>query len=234
MQIFENLLDLFFPYQCIFCYRFTDSLLICPDCQERIKAEFFNPPFCQSCGKPTYYEVKKCNFCRQQRINFEIRSLAPYDGMMKELIIHFKLFKKKKLANFLTQVSLENYVDYLKEFDFITFIPATRRCLKERGFNQSEILAKLIAKEVNLSLIDALFYKREPIEQKNLGFKERKTNLRDAFGLKPEVKNQLSGKRLLLVDDVLTTGSTLREACRVLKKEGKAEMVKAFTVARQL
>lgn len=234
MQILESLLDLIFPNQCLFCQRFDDSLLICSDCQERIEEEFFVPPFCQRCGKPTYYEVEKCTFCRQHKITFKIRSLARYDGMMKELIAHFKLGRKKKLANFLVKASLKNYLKYFKGTDLITFIPATRRGLRDRGFNQAELLAKLIAKEVDLPLIDTLFYQREPVEQKSLGFKERKENLRDVFSLKSGVRSQLSGQIILLVDDVLTTGSTLKEACRALKKEGKVKIVRAFTVARQL
>ncbi len=234
MLILERLFDLVFPNQCLFCRRFTDSLLICSSCQGRVEEEFFVPPFCQTCGKPTYYEVARCTFCCQQKITFKVRSLAPYDGMVRELIVHYKLGRKKKLANYLIEASLKNYIEYFKEVDLITFIPATRRCLKERGFNQAELLAKRIAKEVNLPLVDTLFYKREPVEQKSLGFKERKENLRDIFSIKAEVNSQITAQSLLLVDDVLTTGSTLKEACCILKKEGKVKNVRAFTVARQL
>ncbi len=234
MFVLESLLDLLFPNQCLFCHSFTDSLLICSSCSKRVEQEIFVPPLCQNCGKPAYYEVKKCIFCFQQKITFEIRSLAPYTGMMKEILVHYKLGRKKKLADFLIRLSVKNYLGYFREVDFVTFIPATRRCLKERGFNPAEMLAKLIAKEVELPLVDTLFYRREPVEQKSLGFKERKENLRDVFSLKPEVHNRLSGSKLLLVDDVLTTGTTLKEACRVLKKEGKVKRIRAFTIARQL
>ncbi len=233
MLILENLLDLIFPHQCLFCQRFTDLYLVCPDCQQRIKEEFLKPPFCQNCGKPTYYEVKRCSFCRRQKLNFQIRSLAPYQGMNKELILHYKMGLKKNLAHFLAQVSLEAFFDFFKEVDLVTFIPSTRQSLKKRGFNQAKLLAESISQKVDLPLVEVLIFLKEPAEQKNLGFEERKNNVKDVFGLKNSCPKSLSGRRVLLVDDVITTGFTVKEAVRTLKKEGKAKEVRVFAFARQ-
>lgn len=234
MFFLESLLDLIFPPQCLFCQRFTDSCPVCPECQQKVKEEFFTPPYCQRCGKPTYYEVSKCSFCRRQKLNFKIRSLGPYWGMTKDLIVQYKMGSKKKLAHFLTQVSLEIFYDYFKGTDKVTFIPATRHSLKKRGFNPAKLLAELVSKEVDLPLVDALGYIREPAEQKNLGFKERKINIKGAFCLKNGSRSKLLNERLLLIDDILTTGFTVKEAVKVLKGEGKAKEVRVFTLVRQL
>jgi len=112
------------------------------------------------------------------------------------------------------------------EFGTITFVPMTRRDRRVRGFNQAEILARVIAKQLNLPLIRLLAKTRETPPQSGLSAAERETNLRDVFRLLP-----CRQEHVLLVDDIYTTGSTVEECARTLKRGG-AQSVVAMTVAR--
>jgi len=111
-------------------------------------------------------------------------------------------------------------------FDVITFVPMTRRDQRKRGFNQAEVMARVIGKRLDLPVVKLLAKARETELQSKLSAAKRKSNLRDAFRLLPCVQDQV-----LLVDDICTTGATVEECARMLKRGG-AQSVVAMTVAR--
>jgi ComF family protein len=117
------------------------------------------------------------------------------------------------------------------EIDFIVPVPLHRLRLKEREFNQSEILASRLAKYFNIPLIkNSLIRTRPTPPQANLSKEERLKNVNGAFKLREN--ELLKGKNILLIDDVFTTGSTVDQCAKVLKKEGKAREVGVFTLAK--
>ncbi len=112
--------------------------------------------------------------------------------------------------------------------DGIVPVPVTVRTLRERGFNQTVLLSKILSKELRVPLrMNMLYKKRETRPQIGLGAKERTRNLRNAF----EVREKAGDLRLILLDDVMTTGATVRECSKVLKKAGAEEVV-VVTLAR--
>jgi ComF family protein len=111
-------------------------------------------------------------------------------------------------------------------FDAVTFVPMTQRNRRERGFNQAEILARILAKRLDVPLIRLLDKTRDTLLQGRLSAEDRKHNLRDAFRSLP-----CDLESVLLVDDIYTTGATVEECARTLKRGG-AQSVVAMTVAR--
>lgn len=102
---------------------------------------------------------------------------------------------------------------------------------RKRGYNHAHILAQELTEKLNLPVVKALKRIKNTKTQADLGKEERKKNLKDAFDTDPKFVSQIKGKQIFLVDDIFTTGSTLLEACRVLKRSG-AESVWGLTLAR--
>lgn len=158
-------------------------------------------------------------------------SAAIYEGTMKELIHSFKY--KGKLT--LTRTFIKLMADHIKEnpeildVDLITAVPLHRSRLMRREFNQSLVLANKLAREFSLPAKDALKKTKKTKYQNELSKSERLTNLKGAFRVRDN--NDISGKDILLVDDVMTTGATLNECADTLLAGG-AGSVKCFTLAR--
>jgi len=116
----------------------------------------------------------------------------------------------------------------IPECDGIVPVPLSRNSLRERGFNQSLLMARVISKKLNITLyMDALLKTRDTLPQVGLNAKERRKNLKGAFKASGKINNQ----RLLLIDDVMTTGATVRECSKILIKAGAKEVV-VITLAR--
>jgi len=231
-KIVRSLLNIFYPNFCFICKRYLhiDGELICDFCWQAIKRN--TPPFCQRCG--VHISKNKCSNCSKKLFHFDrLWSACIYEGVVSELIYLFKYrgydFLGKKLSKIL--------IDFIKEFnipinlvDLIIPIPLHPKKLREREFNQSEILAEELAKEFNLKLsLRNLARTRDTKPQVLLPENKRLQNVKDAFDVKEEVEFQ--NKDILLIDDVSTTGSTLSEASYILKKAG-AKGVFCLTLAR--
>jgi competence protein ComFC len=134
-----------------------------------------------------------------------------------------------KIFEILMQQFLKLNKHYFDQIDILVPVPLHKRRLAERGFNQAEEIAKILAMELQLPLENMLIRKKSTKQQAKLQKDERIKNIKNAFALKDVAT--LKGKNILLVDDVFTTGSTLDESARILKEAG-AERVKAFTLAR--
>lgn len=144
---------------------------------------------------------------------------------MAEAINLMKFFRLKRLSQPLGSLLLNLQIP---ECDAIVPVPLSKQALIERGFNQSLLLAKMLSEKLKKPLlIDLLLKKKDTPPQVGLSAKERYKNLRGAF----EVKGKISNQKLLLVDDVLTTGATAKECSRTLLKAGAKEIV-VITLAR--
>jgi ComF family protein len=233
------LIDFFFPLHCPLCGKILGENSLdrpCPSCLAQIK--FFSHPCCPRCGlgfHTTWGEDHLCSACLTEHWDFsKARSLGPYEGLMAEVISRFKFRGSSRLAKPLGTL-LAEYQDsefLFSEFDLILPVPLHPQRLRERGFNQSLLLARRISR-VHSILLDftALQRIRHTQPQTELSGPERKKNIRGAFEV--EKSAILSGKRILLIDDVFTTGATVQECSKVLLKAG-AKQVDVLTLARVL
>jgi len=228
-RLLESLAAALFPPCCALCSRELPTLaIICSVCEAALPS--FEGPRCQRCGEsvddPLLDLCIKCG--RRIHAVDRIFSLGPYQGDWGRLARAFKFEREMAVGRWLGErmaaALIAANVD--RDFSVVTFVPMTRKDQQARGFNQAEILARIIAKQSNLPLTRLLIKNRETALQSRLPAAERKTNLRDAFRLLPCGQEQV-----LLVDDIYTTGSTVEECARTLKRGG-AQSVVAMTVAR--
>ncbi len=237
--LWQVLRDGLFPQNCIYCGgdRRGDGEFLCRLCRQDI--EWIRRPYCSTCGAPAELpydfpsETFSCGLCRKHPYAFDrARSLGRYDSILRELIHHFKYRKQPGVMADLNPL----LSTYLASWDLdcegvsVTPVPLHFQKMKERTFDQSFLIARSTAALLGRPLVNGLLRRVRPTEtQASKTRQERRQNIRGAFEiLRPD---QVEGRFFLLVDDVFTTGSTVNEAARVLKREG-AERVDVFTLAR--
>ena len=169
-----------------------------------------------------------CGGCLKHPPAFDsTRAVYQYAYPLDALLQHYKYGQGLHLAGFLAE-QLVSHIDTRP--DLVIPMPLHRRRLKERGYNQAGEIAKRLAKQLDLPVaLTACTRAKDAPPQASLPLKERRKNIRGAF----ECKTDLSGKRIALVDDVMTTGASLSELAKVVKKAGAIE-VQAWVVARTL
>jgi competence protein ComFC len=174
-----------------------------------------------------------CRECTSHEPHFDFAWGAyQYNDPLRELIHAFKFNQRTLIRHFFARIMLSHIHDYsfdIQQFDMLVPIPLFPTRYKERGYNQSELLAYLIGKEVGIPLCTKYLQKiRHTQNQSAMSRKERWTNIQGAFRMKPSLR--LEDKKILIIDDLLTTGATASEAARILKHNG-AKLVGVFTLA---
>ena len=225
-----GLLDLIYPPCCLVCNVDSDDYL-CAKCLESI--EIITQPVCRRCGLPT--EDYTCLECKERDWFFAMaRSAAAYDGALRDALHIFKYTPQPALADPLAQLMVRCLRDtrMMGRFDLVVPIPIHSSRMLERGFNQAEELARRFCGCINAPMNAKVLYKQKKTKhQANLPREQRLINLNGTFVVRNA--DTIKGKRILLVDDVMTTGSTLNEASRVLISAGAREVF-AYTLARSL
>lgn len=218
-------LDLLFPPHCVACSQV--GTWFCDDCLASV--EPVPHPLCPRCGRPAPVE-RLCAQCRIHPLRLDgIRSVAVHDGALRQAIHHLKYRRRRELALTLGGLLFEYWQEANLPTDLVIPVPLHPSRQKERGFNQAGLLASVLAERARLPLNDRhLTRTRATPPQVGLGAEERKVNVQDAFTWEG---NRLEGVRVLLIDDVCTTGATL-EACAVALRAGGAGSVWALTLAR--
>ncbi len=214
-----NLTKLFFPRKCIFCGQTMESEdVICSGCD--IQSKVISGRICAKCGR----EVPHCMCGFQKRFYDRSISCFYYEGCVRRGVLRFKFHRKTMLdgsfAKFMSRLVSSRY-DQIS-FDAICYVPCHWIRKFARGYNCSELLAKRIGEELNLPVWDTLYKTRYTPQQKRKKTNERSGNVLDSFGVRGE--KQLSGKTLLLVDDIVTSGATLSECAKILKMNGAAKV----------
>ncbi len=226
-----NFWDFFFPPRCLACHQFLKSAdVFCGPCEALFPR--LSPPHCHRCLHPFSSADTSSHLCGNCLTHpatcQQIRAAGTYKGILHDLVVRLKYHGEERLAVGLGR-RMAHEIREIK-FDLILPIPLHKNRLRERGFNQAHLLAKEIARVSKIDLDPFILIKTKSTEaQALLPAEERRKNLKGAFQLKDSSK--IKGKRILLIDDVYTTGTTIEEASKVLVRQG-AETVEALVLAR--
>lgn len=235
---FHSLKALCFPASCLLCDCALPSsakILLCPSCLPEIS--FINQPLCTCCGVEFPDSAQGNHYCSKCLTNkpaFEMaRAILHYNDAAAKLVHSFKYAGKTYChSTFSALKSLSTSVTDLVLPDLIVPVPLHVKRLRERGFNQAVILAHLFFPDNKQQIAaEMLLRTRITVPQTGLSGKDRRKNLKNAFAIGQTDK--IKGKSVLLVDDVYTTGTTINECAKILKKHG-AKNVQALTLARVL
>lgn len=224
--IWENVINIFLPKCCVLCNKILSNETIhhlCEHCWNKFKP--LSGLFCQKCGKPLPDGGAHCYFCRTtgaSGTHFEyIRAAGIYEGALKEVIHKFKYqgkdFLVSDLSKFLIQESKDKF-DWT-EIDFVVPVPLHKESEHRRGYNQAKLLAEKVAEHFNKPLsFTNLIRLRKTKAQMQLPREKRLVNLIDAFAIVNPL--EFKGKNILLIDDVSTTGATIEECAKTMKRAG--------------
>lgn len=213
---YDKIYNLFFPTKCGFCGNITDSYnYVCNNCK-RVEYDE-DREHCILCGKKVYLDNNICKECRERRVYYEkLIYYDEYKDVLKDKIISYKFNDNSYLHHFFAELLLPKLLD--KKIDLITSVPISKKRMKERGYNQSELIAEKLAKLLEVPYKKLLTKVHETKRQSELSKIERAINIIDSFEYNSTIN--IEGKKVLLFDDVFTTGATVNECSRVLKKQG--------------
>ncbi|BDV44737.1 amidophosphoribosyltransferase [Geotalea uraniireducens] len=236
-MILRAFLDILFPPLCHVCKSFIPAagpLHLCPACHRDVR--FISSPCCVTCGVPFATEEgidHRCGACQTTPPPFTAaRSAVLLAGPVQQLVHRFKYGHKVHLRRPLALLAGETLAPFVQTAgpELMVPVPLHPRRLRERGFNQAILVGEVLAATWGVPLLrDTLRRQRPTTPQVGLSAGERRENVCGAFTV--AAPDRIAGKKILLVDDVYTTGSTLAECARELRRAGAAEVV-AVTVAR--
>ncbi|MFC2058995.1 ComF family protein [Chloroflexota bacterium] len=221
------LLDLLFPLHCLGCG--AEGSLLCSSCSQALPR--VGMPYCQHCGV-SIEQGDLCTLCGSSPPAIDgMRSLFVFEGTIREAIHHFKYKRLKALAVPLGELLAEYIYSYPLDMDLLMAVPLHPKRLRERGFNQAALLAQELGKLSSIPVADNLLLRlRDTAPQaRALSSDQRSSNVQTAFGC----RQRIDGVRVLLIDDVCTTGATL-DACAVALKDAGACFVWGLTLAREM
>lgn len=233
----EQLLNLVYPKTCFGCRKFIPwdkKGYLCGECLNKL--DKLQPPFCVVCGKPLdILDSDRCPECTGYKYHFRRGYTASiYDGLIRDCIHNFKYNSCAYLGGTLADIMLEFASKNipLQKIDAVVPVPLHWRRFRDRGFNQSAVLARILSKGTGIRFIgNGLCRSKAVHPQAELSRKERMKNLQGAF--KSGRQKDFFGKHILVIDDVYTTGTTMNECAKVLLDSGAKE-VWVFSLARGL
>jgi competence protein ComFC len=209
---------------------------VCSKCWTQVR--FIRPPFCERCGLPFDGDITtvfECTNCREMELHFSsARSAVVAKTIVLEIIHRFKYQRELWFEPFLADLLLREAVPALRKqnWDFIAPVPLHSVKEREREFNQAELIAKHLSVAAKIPLNNNLLRRVSPtMTQTRLTKQQRAENMRGAFAIRKGVK--LNGEKIIVVDDVFTTGATTSACAKVLRAAGAGEVC-VWTVARGL
>jgi ComF family protein len=226
VKVKEAFLDLLFPPRCIGCGMEGDFL--CGSCCDLLPA--LEPPLCECCGVPLA-SGRFCQNCIDSNLDVDgIRSPFLHQGLAREAVHYLKYRNMKVLARPMAGLMAEYLKSNSLPVDIITAVPIHSRRMRQRGYNQSDLLAEELSRSIKLPTSRGTLTRlRNTPSQVSLGASERRSNVEGAFQCKYQI---FQNRRVLLIDDVCTTGATLN-ACAVALKEAGALSVWGLTLSRE-
>ena len=232
-----RLKNLIYPrdIKCIFCGEELNQNAINECCAVCLSALPFITSACARCGNPILDDESGiCFDCTKNNYEFvSAKSIFIYRDSVAQLIHRIKYNGELSLIPSISKFLIGELNKSNLFPDYITNVPMFKAKEKERGFNQSSLICKEISNTTQIPFIELCEKIKETPSQASLSFKERKQNLIGAFAVKPECKNLVKNKTILVVDDVFTTGSTTNEICTMLER-AKAKACYVLTIAHSV
>lgn len=196
------------------------------------------PNYCVACGKEIGYKSFLCEDCTGSLkgpvyLDFKLPWIDQghffwwYESPLKEIIRAYKFERRYRLSNCLANYLFEMFCSFSPEFDAIVPVPTTISALGERGYDTNRLILKKLKKKFVFTEDQVLVARNKKVPQSSLGGKERKKNIEGKFAIRKEPVPE----RVLLFDDVVTTGSTVIECAKLLKRNGAKEIT-LFTIGR--
>lgn len=227
--ILQYMIDLIYPRRCPICGDIVlpKGNLICKDCYEDLP--LITEPRCKKCSKPIAKEEQElCYDCKRHTFHYTYGyALWVYNDELRKSIVAFKYKYKAEYASFYVEELLKYYDRHIRRMgvEVIVPVPIHKTRLKQRGYNQAALLAKGIADGLGIPMEEHLLVRtKKTVAQKRLNDQERFRNLQHAFLVNPERICAYKGKKVLLVDDIYTTGSTIETCTKAMLDAGIKEV----------
>lgn len=236
-KIGQWLIECIYPPCCPFCDQVLQKKErvygLCRGCQKELV--YITNDFCAKCGKRIDSGQEEfCMDCvRQKHMYDQARSIFSYQGRTREAMYRFKKKNRREYAGYFGKEICQMRRRWILslQVDLLIPVPMHPSNVRMRGYNQAQLLAEVIGRELNLPVSSQILQKTGRTQaQKELDRNQRRKNLEHAFTVPAEKRNVLQGKNVLLVDDIYTTGATVDAAAKVLKQAGAAH-VYVVTVA---
>ncbi len=227
-SLYNDFKEFLSPPFCLGCNGdiLSDDPLLCETCIEGLRiANMGEGPVYPICGRPDGIG-DRCQFCDKKK-KLRLFFWGEYDGLLKDCLAQFKFNGAIDLGRRLVDMAVDSLHQRITDnhYDLVIPVPLHGSRLKERGFNQSEILARRLADLLHIELNTEILKRVGPTKQQaKLELNQRWDNVKDAFGLREENGLSLPGKTILLVDDIVTTGATIHEAARPLQSRNPARV----------
>lgn len=235
MDIFKIILNLILPSRCAFCRRIINDGDVCQECWQKIYW-ISRQSSCDICGAPMRYKLHHlCDHCRIERPIFDKSiSVYVYDDFAKLPILRLKHNDEISMAKTFAKWIYRIAKDEILSSDIIIPVPIHVKKLRKRMYNQSYLIAKELSKLSKISSNPLILQKPiNTMAQEGLSQEMRLKNVIGSFAIEAKYAQAISGKNVILIDDVITTGSTAQECTKVLKQHG-AKRVILLTVAKTL
>lgn len=237
-NFFAVVFNILFPNHCIICKNIIQSdkiNYICLDCINKLsyihRDDYIR---CNRCGRIIDTKDSTC-ICSYENIYFnECKSMLYYDDKTSNLIHKMKFSHRYLICKDFAVMLSFYYKDYINKFDVVSFVPLGKNRLLERGYNQSELIARHISKIVNIPLIENIIIRKKESKPLSMikGKELREKAIKNAFKINQKYKFNNNKKiNILVIDDVFTTGSTINEMSLELRKLEFIERIGVLTVA---
>jgi len=216
-KLFEKIFDFFNPQEikCVVCGRDLpkDKHGICDKCKADLP---FNQKVCQKCGVDIRTMNDFCDNCGKNQLVFDqARSVCRYEDEAQRLVHRLKFGGQKYLSKTLAYMMVDVLKNQNWQFDAIAFIPSSDNTIKKRGYNQAQLIANDICDIISVKVVDLAIKAKDLPPQEKMDYLGRFDNMKGAFRLKSKPP-----EKLLVIDDVKTTGATLNEFAKLVKRHG--------------
>lgn len=227
-KIWKNILDYIFPQFCVACR--SEGAVLCEKCLDTLEVPgVFCCPVCHAINS----QGACCSVCVSLTTISQHIAMMPLSekSLIHELIHLYKYQYIEQLEEIFSVLINRFFASHQLTADYLIPVPLHRKRYVERGFNQSERIARLVSKVTHIPFLDPLTRTVNTVKQATLDKKGREHNVKDAFMVVPKFETSIVGKKIVVIDDVYTTGSTLKECAGALIRAGARE-VAGWSIAR--